>query len=92
MVTHERNFHGLKPTVDLEIPNNAQLETAVADALAAAGGIDSSDIVVVEVEGKIFLKGTVSSAGQVSRAAEVAQSVAGVTEISNEVTVVAGVG
>jgi len=92
MVTQERNFHGLKPESDLEAPNSASLETRVANALANDGSLSSCDIVVVDVNGQITLRGAVSSFGEAQRATEVAGSIAGVSSIINALEVVSGNG
>jgi len=92
MVTQERNFHELKPESDLETPNRASLETRVANALASDGSLDPSDIVVVDVNGQITLRGAVSSLVEAKRATDVAGSVAGVRSIVNALEVVAGNG
>jgi osmotically-inducible protein OsmY len=92
MVTQERNFHGLKPESDVETPNSASVETRVANALANDGSIDPSDIVVVDVNGQITLRGAVSSLAEAKRATEVAGSIAGVVSIVNALEIVVGNG
>ncbi|MFK0333023.1 BON domain-containing protein [Rhizobium sp. NPDC090275] len=92
MVMRERNFHGLKPQSDLETPNGASLETRVANALAKDGSLDASNIVVIDVNGQITLRGAVSSKTEARRATEVAGSIDGVSSIVNDLEIVAGNG
>lgn len=92
MVMQTRNFHGLKPESDIETPNAAELEERVAIALAGDGSVDPSDIVVVDVDGDIYLRGTVSSSIEVARAADVARSIEGVKSVVNELAIVIGQG
>lgn len=91
MVTHERNFYGLKPVVEAKNPNGAGVELAVANALATAGGLDPSDVVVISVDGA-YLKSSISTGGQIERASEVARSVHRVMQVVNELQVVTGIG
>jgi osmotically-inducible protein OsmY len=92
VVTQERNFHGLPPQSDVETPNGAEVEHKAADALARAGNISPSDIVVVDVDGSIYLRGAVSSEAEVEAAGEIARSVDGVKAVINEIEVVSGQG
>jgi osmotically-inducible protein OsmY len=92
MVTRERNFHGLKPESDLESPNHASLETKVANALSKDGSLDPSDIVVVDMNGEITLRGAVSSLAEAQRATEVARSIVGVGSVINALEIVVGNG
>lgn len=61
MVFSERTFHGEKPVVEKLHPNRAEGESALAAALAAAGGIDATTIEVVAGADGFHLKGTVGS-------------------------------
>ena len=85
MVFKHPMFHNEAPEVEQEYPEHAILEGAVADALAAAGGIDASDVTVVAEGSVVKLGGTVLSEGEIARAAEVALSVGGVTDVRNEI-------
>lgn len=87
MVHQERTFYGLKPEIDIEVPNTAVLEVQVANALAQDGKIDPADVVVVDVEGHIHLSGAVSTPGEVDRATEIAKSVQGVDAVTNNIVV-----
>jgi osmotically-inducible protein OsmY len=92
MVTQARTVHGLPPQSDMETPNRADLEQRVADALSVAGSISPSDVVVVDMEGTIYLRGVVSSLAEVKTAGEIAKSVECVKSVSNEVDVISGNG
>lgn len=87
MVFKEGTFHGEVPE-HFEGPHPAVLETAVADALAAAGTIDPSDVAVTSKNGVIYLTGRVGSPEEVARAIEIARSVQGVRAV--ESAIVAG--
>lgn len=92
MVTQARTVHGLPPQSDMETPNRAGLEQRVADALSVAGSISPSDIVVVDIDGRLYLRGVVSSPAEVEAAGEIAKSVEGVNSVINELEVMSGNG
>lgn len=85
MVFKHQKFYEELPEVEQEFPPKAKLETAVSDALATAGGVDASDVVVIAEGSTITLGGRVQLAEEISRAAEVALGVAGVTAVNNEI-------
>ena len=87
MVFKEGTFHGEIPE-HFDGPHPAVLETAVADALAAAGTVDPSDVAVTCENGVIYLTGRVGSPEEIARAIDIASSVAGVRAV--ESTLVAG--
>lgn len=86
MVFKHQSFHEEPPVVEKEFPAEARLEGAVSDALAAVGGIDATGIRVVAEGSTIILSGQVMFESEVQRAEEVARSIAGVSEVRNEVT------
>lgn len=67
---------------------NRQLGRKVRSALAKAQGIDVSNIAVRARGGAVALTGSVPDEGQIDKAGTVAQGVAGVTSVSNKLTVV----
>lgn len=83
MVYKHQHFHETNPEVEVEYPPAAALEGAVSDALAAAGGIDATDVSVTATGSVITLSGDVLQEWEVRRAEEVALSVPGVTEVRN---------
>ncbi|MGW9229569.1 BON domain-containing protein [Pseudorhizobium sp. NPDC055634] len=85
MVFKHPTFHDQPPVVEEEFPPAAVLESAVSDELAAAGGIDATDVFVIAEGSTITLTGSVLSAQEVARAEEIARSVKGVTEVRNEI-------
>ena len=85
MVLKEQTFHALEPEVEIEFGNREALEAAVANALAAAGGIDGSEINVVADGDHIVLSGTVATVGEIERATEVAHAVEGVHRVRNQI-------
>ncbi|WP_296657154.1 BON domain-containing protein [Paraburkholderia sp.] len=60
----------------------------VRHALARAQGLNVSNIAVRARGGAVTLTGSVPSQGQVDQAGQVAQGVAGVTSVTNKLTVV----
>ncbi|MDF1633486.1 BON domain-containing protein [Mycoplana sp. MJR14] len=82
MVFKEGTFHGEIPE-HFDGPHPAVLETAVADALAAAGTLDPSDVAVTSENGVIYLTGRVGSLEEVARAIEIARSVPGVRAVES---------
>ncbi|CAE6694873.1 BON domain-containing protein [Paraburkholderia haematera] len=67
---------------------NGQLGRKVRSALAKAQGIDVSNIAVRARGGAVTLTGSVPDQGQIDAAGEAAKGVAGVTSVSNKLTVV----
>jgi hypothetical protein len=86
MVFKERTFYG-QPPEGLAGPDQADLETRVANCLATVDGLDASDVVVVSKGNTIVLSGTVASIEEAERAEEAARTVEGVAEIVNRITV-----
>ncbi|MGF9692343.1 BON domain-containing protein [Rhizobium sp. 0TCS1.26] len=86
MVNKPQTFHEAEPTVEAEFPPVAELETAVAAALASAGGLDASDVSVIASGSTVTLRGSVLQEGERVRAEEVALSVPGVTAAINELS------
>ncbi|NVP53650.1 BON domain-containing protein [Mycoplana rhizolycopersici] len=85
MVFKEGTFHGEVPE-HFDGPHPALLETAVADALAAAGTIDPSDVAVTCENGTVFLTGRVGSLEEIERAVAIAASVAGVRAVESKLS------
>ncbi len=83
MVFKPPMFYDKEPTIELENPPAAELETRVADALATNFGVDASDVTVVADGTQITLTGTVLDGAEISRATEVAACVEGVSEVRN---------
>jgi len=82
MVFKERTFYGQAP--ERIVPQTpADLETRVADCLAAVSGLDASDIVVVAKGNTILLIGTVMTQEESVKAEEAARSIGGVAEVIN---------
>lgn len=67
-----------------------KLDRDVRRALAKTRGIDSTNIFVRTRGGTVTLLGTVPSDDQISTAGEVAKGVAGVTSVSNKLSLTAG--
>ena len=67
---------------------NSQLGRKVRAALGKAQGVDVSNIAVRARGGAVTLTGSVPDQGQIDTAGEVAKGVAGVTSVSNKLTVV----
>ncbi|PDT06491.1 BON domain-containing protein [Rhizobium chutanense] len=85
MVFKEQTFHGLEPEMEVEVANRAQVEAAVANALAIAGGIDASDVEVTMENDQVVLSGTVGTVGEIERASAVAKAVEGVQSVHNRI-------
>ncbi|MFP3565356.1 BON domain-containing protein [Paraburkholderia sp. SIMBA_030] len=66
---------------------NSQLGHKVRSALSKAQGIDVSNIAVRARGGAVTLTGSVPDQGQIDKAGEVAKGVAGVTSVSNKLSV-----
>ena len=86
MVFKPQTFHEQEPTVKLEAPPQAVLETNVAAALASAGGLDATDVTVTVKGSQATLQGRVLRPGEIARAEEVALSVDGITSVVNGIT------
>ncbi|TCP90730.1 BON domain-containing protein [Rhizobium sp. PP-CC-2G-626] len=86
MVYKERTFFGTDPG-DAAANQPADLETRVADTLAAMRDIDVSDVTVVSRGNTIVLSGFISSLEEADRAVEAATSVEGVDEVINQMTI-----
>ncbi|MBT9369121.1 BON domain-containing protein [Rhizobium sp. CSW-27] len=86
MVFKPQTYHEREPTVDVQYPPQAALETRVAAALASAGGLDATDLAVTAEGNTIVLTGSVLQTGEIERAAEVAMSVEGVTSVTNRLS------
>ncbi|CAD7039652.1 BON domain-containing protein [Pseudorhizobium endolithicum] len=85
MVFKHQSFHEIPPTVESEFPPAATLEGAVADSLAAAGGIDATGVQVVVEGNTVVLTGSVMDEKEIARAEEIARSVDGVGDVRNEI-------
>lgn len=83
MVFKPPMFYDQEPTIEVENPPQAELETRVADALATSFGVDATDVSVVAEGSKIVLTGTVLDSAGIERATEIAASVIGVSEVRN---------
>lgn len=68
-------------------PANTTLATAVANKLSTSGKLNNYQVDVIAAEGKIQLVGKVQSAAQAEAALAIAKEVAGVTEVSNGLTI-----
>ncbi|MGF6769102.1 hyperosmotically inducible protein [Paraburkholderia sp. GAS199] len=66
---------------------NSQLGRKVRAAIGKAQGVDVSSIAVRARGGAVTLTGTVPSQAQIDAAGEAAKGVAGVTSVSNKLTV-----
>jgi osmotically-inducible protein OsmY len=85
MVFKQQTFHEEEPTVELEHPPRAAMETMVAEALAVAGGLDATEVTVTASAGTVTLAGSVLRASEIDRASEVARSVYGVEQVVNKI-------
>ena len=90
MVFKAPTFHGGEPQVETDHSTRAALETAVANALAVAGGIDACGVTVSAHEQEITLDGTVGTAEEVARATLVAEAIEGVLAVRNRIVAAAG--
>ena len=86
MVFKPATFHELPPTVEVEFPPQAVLETAVADALGSDGALDASGVAVVARGPTIILTGSVLTEEEVVRAVEVASRVEGVKRVESRLS------
>ncbi|MBB3444678.1 BON domain-containing protein [Rhizobium sp. BK379] len=85
MVFKEQTFHGQQPEAEAEYANRATLESAVANALAVAGGIDASDVEVTAEDDEIVLSGNVGTVDEIERATVIARTVEGVHTVRNRI-------
>jgi osmotically-inducible protein OsmY len=85
MIFKQARFFGEIPEIELEFANHASLEEAVANALAVAGGLDASDLNVTVDNRDVVLSGTVATVAEIERATAVAQAVAGVQSVRNQI-------
>lgn len=86
MVLKPPTFHGDEPEIEKEVPTEYELEAHVAEALATAGSLDASDVTVRCEGSTIILDGMVILHREVEEANAVAQSVPGVTDVINRIT------
>lgn len=87
MVFKAATFHGAELYVESEQARRSALESAVANALAVAGGIDASDVRVIAAGQEIRLDGMVATQQEVMRATAVAESIPGVRLVRNRIAV-----
>ncbi|QIN62899.1 BON domain protein [Caballeronia sp. SBC1] len=77
---------GAAPSAKTTKKVNRKLGLDVRRALSKAQGIDVSNIFVRARGGAVVLTGTVPDGAQIPKAEEVAKGVAGVTSVSNKIT------
>ncbi|SAL13703.1 transport-associated protein [Caballeronia udeis] len=77
---------GAAPSAKTVKKVNRKLGLDVRRALSKAQGIDVSNIFVRARGGAVVLTGTVPDGAQIPKAEEVAKGVAGVTSVSNKIT------
>ncbi len=87
MVFKPPKFHEQEPEIESENPNHERLESAVANALATAYGIDASDVSVTAKGGRVSLSGNVLWPAEVDRAVEIAMAVPGVEKVHVDLNV-----
>ncbi|MGZ9722755.1 BON domain-containing protein [Rhizobium miluonense] len=87
MVFKAATFHGTELSLESEQARRSALESAVANALAVAGGIDASDVMVTAAGQEIRLDGSVATLQEVKRATAVAESIPGVRLVRNRIAV-----
>ncbi|MFK0164530.1 BON domain-containing protein [Rhizobium sp. NPDC090279] len=87
MVFKAATFHGTALYLESEHVRRSALESAVANALAVAGGIDASDVTVTAAGQEIRLDGSVATYQEVKRATAVAESIPGVRLVRNRIAV-----
>ena len=87
MVFKAATFHGMELYLENDQARRSALESAVANALAVAGGIDASDVTVIAAGQEIRLYGSVATQQEVKRATAVAESVRGVRLVRNRIAV-----
>ncbi|PWE53986.1 BON domain-containing protein [Metarhizobium album] len=86
MVFKPATFHELPPTIEVENPTQAMLETAVADALGSDSALDATGVSVVARGATITLSGSVLTDEEVVRAIEVASRIDGVKRVDNRLS------
>ncbi|MDK4719817.1 MULTISPECIES: BON domain-containing protein [Rhizobium] len=87
MVFKAATFHGMELYLENDQARRSALESAVANALAVAGGIDASDVTVIAAGQEIRLHGSVATSQEVKRATAVAESIPGVRLVRNRIAV-----
>jgi osmotically-inducible protein OsmY len=87
MVFKAATFHGIEPFMESENARRSALESTVANALAVAGGVDASDVIVTAAGQEIRLGGTVATPEEVRRASAVVEAVPGVRLVRNWILV-----
>ncbi|MDL2406344.1 BON domain-containing protein [Rhizobium calliandrae] len=87
MVFKAATFHGVETKIESENARRSALESAVANALAVAGGLDASDVIVIAAGQEIRLHGMVATQQEVERATAVAEAVPGVRLVRNMIEV-----
>ncbi len=87
MVFKAATFHGAELYLENDQARRSALESAVANALAVAGGIDASDVTVTAAGQEIRLDGSVATDQEVKRATAVAESIRGVRLVRNRIAV-----
>ncbi|MDE1991259.1 MAG: BON domain-containing protein [Rhizobiaceae bacterium] len=87
MVFKAATFHGVQPNFEGGMNRRSQLESAVANALAVAGGVDATDVVVTAAGQEIRLDGSVATPEEIERATMIASSVFGVRLVRNRIMV-----
>ncbi|MCY0096934.1 BON domain-containing protein [Hoeflea ulvae] len=84
MVFKPREYFG--DPADVERKRNAELEHAVASALAASGRIDATDVAVTVLpDACIVLSGWVNEEDEIRRCIETAMTVAGVHRVESKI-------
>lgn len=86
MVFKPATFHELPPTIEVENPTQAMLETAVADALGSDSALDATGVSVVARGATITLIGSVLTEEEIVRAIEVASRIDGVKRVDNRLS------
>jgi osmotically-inducible protein OsmY len=87
MVFKAATFHGMELAVESVNARRSALESTVANALAVAGGIDASDVIVTAVGQEIRLDGSVATEDEIIRATAVVTSITGVRLVRNRIEV-----
>ncbi len=82
----DRKDLGVVARAATAIPEAADIESAVYDALACAADIDPTYIFVSAHGAEITLSGWVSGRAEIARAAEVTQQTKGVQKVRNELS------
>lgn len=82
----DRKDLGVRDRAATALPEAADIESAVYDALACAADIDPTYIFVSAHGAEITLSGWVSGRAEISRAVEVTQQTKGVQKVRNELS------